>query len=196
MNANQLCFGWALRHNLLFLGVAESHTLAKAHHCTRVGIAIVVDGISSVNPPTWQHKAIHQQFQWHIYCIFEVTKQLLYLCPILFLGGFNSCREKCHHWLEVTSALALKNNNWAAAWWNACSYSSSRGLASIGLLTVNRWSAARDVRMAVISFKKLEMMFLIYSIILIATFPFSVKSKIIPRKLYNNLPWWVATNIL
>jgi hypothetical protein len=71
---------------------------------TRVAIAIMMDGISSINPPTQHRKAICQQYQWHIDYTIKVTKQLLHLCPIVFVGGFNSRREKCCYWVDVTSS--------------------------------------------------------------------------------------------
>jgi len=60
-----------------------------------------------------------------------------------------------------------------------------------GSLNVKRWSAARDVFFPVISSGKSLMMLLIYSIMVTITFPFTEKSKIIPRQLWTFL-WWVA----
>ncbi len=94
-------FGWAICHNLLLPGVAESHALAKAHPSTNEALAIMMDGISSINPIRQQCKAIHQKYHQHIDYTLEVTKQSLYLCPIVFIRGFTSCCEKCHYWLDI-----------------------------------------------------------------------------------------------
>jgi hypothetical protein len=87
-------------------------------------------------------------------------------------------------------ALALKNRSCAVVQWNAITCSSGNTFARDGSLTVNRWSAAGDVFVPMISSGKSLMMFLMYSIMVTITFPFGKKLKIMPRWSWT-FPRWV-----